>query len=214
MEFRFIKSKFKTKSAYMKRRNFLRGVAFSPFFISALLSNAGKGKQKEVILVGLSNSGESLVKEFFRLGYKGQHRIIQYSTKDIESIDQLTEKYYLNNGSLGRSHPIFSKLVANKKAHYVFLSGLGGTRSTYLSMLAHHEMSKGEASFEMLLTLPQNYEGLRRNARAKKFQQTTMGDARVQINSLENCPGSYTIKECYSEYAPSLLYSKFTKNDV
>jgi hypothetical protein len=75
-------------------------------------------------------------------------------------------------------------------------------------------MSKGETSFEMLLTLPQNYEGLRRNARAKKFQQTTMGDARVQINSLENCPGSYTIKECYSEYAPSLLYSKFTKNDV
>jgi hypothetical protein len=198
----------------MKRRNFLRGVAFSPFFISALLSNAGKGKQKEVILVGLSNSGESLVKEFFRLGYKGQHRIIQYSTKDIESIDRLTEKYYLNNGSLGRSHPIFSKLVENKKAHYVFLSGLGGTRSTYLSMLAYHEMSKGEASFEMLLTLPQNYEGLRRNTRAKKFQQTTMGDARVQINSLENCPGSYTIKECYSEYAPSLLYSKFTKNDV
>ena len=198
----------------MKRRNFLRGVAFSPFFISALLSNAGKGKQKEVILVGLSNSGESLVKEFFRLGYKGQHRIIQYSTKDIESIDRLTEKYYLNNGSLGRPHPIFSKLIANKKAHYVFLSGLGGTRSTYLSMLAHHEMSKGEASFEMLLTLPQNYEGLRRNTRAKKFQQTTMGDARVQINSLENCPGSYTIKECYAEYAPSLLYSKFTKNNV
>ncbi len=154
------------------------------------------------------------MKEFFRLGYKGQHRIIQYSTKDIESIDRLTEKYYLNNGSLVRPHPIFSKLVANKKAHYVFLSGLGGTRSTYLSMLAHHEMSKGEASFEMLLTLPQNYEGLRKNTRAKKFQQTTMGDARVQINSLENCPGSYTIKECYSEYAPSLLYSKFTKNNV
>jgi hypothetical protein len=154
------------------------------------------------------------VKEFFRLEYKGQHRIIQYSTKDIESIDQLTEKYYLNNGSLGRPHPIFSKLVANKKAHYVFLSGLGGTRSTYLSMLAHHEMSKGGASFEMLLTFPQNYEGMKRTMRAKKFQQATMGDVRIQISSLENCPGSYTIKECYSEYAPSLLYSKFTKNNV
>ncbi len=198
----------------MQRRNFLRRIAFSPFFISALLSNAGKGKQKEVILVGLSNSGESLVKEFFRLGYKGQHRIIQYSTKDIESIDRLTQKYYLNNGSLGRPHPIFSKLVANKKAHFVFLSGLGGTRSTYLSMLAHHEMSKGNMSFQMLLTLPQRYEGIKRTARAKKFQQATNGDARIQISSLENCPGSYTIKECYSEYAPSLLYSKFTKNDV
>ena len=196
----------------MKRRNFLRGITFSPFFISALLSNARKGKQKEVILVGLSNSGESLVKEFFRLGYKGQHRIIQYSTKDIESIDRLTQKYYLNNGSLGRPHSIFSRLIANKKAHYVFLSGLGGTRSTYLSMLAHHEMSKGDASFQMLLTLPQKYEGIKRTARAKKFQQAKMGDASVQISSLENCPGFYTIKECYSEYAPSLLYNNFKKS--
>jgi len=80
--------------------------------------------------------------------------------------------------------------------------------------LAHHEMSKGGASFEMLLTFPQNYEGLKRVIRAKKFQQATMGDARIQISSLENCPGSYTIKECYSEYAPSLVYSKFTKNNV
>ncbi len=198
----------------MKRRYFLRGIAFSPFFISVLLSNASKGKQKEVILVGLSNSGESLVKEFFRLGYKGQHRIIQYSKKDIESIDRLTEKYYLNNGSLGRPHPIFSKLVSNKKAHYVFLSGLGGARSTYLSMLAYHEMSTGRASFEMLLTLPQNYQGVRSNIRAKKFQQSTKGDVRVQISSLENCPGSYTVKECYSEYVPILLYSMFKKNDI
>jgi hypothetical protein len=198
----------------MKRRNFLKGAAFSPFLISASLSNASKGKRKEIILVGLGNSGESLVKEFFRLGYKGQHRIIQYSTKNIESIDRLTEKYYLNNGSLGRPHPMFSKLVANKKAHFVFLSGLGGTRSTYLSMLAHHEMSKGGASFEMLLSFPQNYEGLQRTTRAKKFQQATLGYARVQISSIENCPGSYTIKECFSEYAPSMLYGNFKKNHV
>jgi hypothetical protein len=198
----------------MKRRNFLRGIAFSPFFITALLSNAGKGKQKEIILVGLSNSGESLVKEFFRLGYKGQHRIIQYSTKDIESIDRLTKKYYLNNGSFGRPHPIFSRLVANKKAHFVFLSGLGGTRSTYLSILAYHEMTKRGASFEMLLTFPQNYEGMKRTIRAKKFQHATMGDARVQISSLENCPVWYTIKECFSDYAPCLLYSKFKKLNV
>ena len=214
MEFRSIKSNLRTKLAYMKRRNFLTGAAFSPFLISASLSNPSKGKRKEIILVGLGNSGDYLVKEFFRLGYKGQHRIIQYSTKNIESIDQLTEKYYLNNGSLGRPHPMFSKLLANKKAHYVFLSGLGGTRSTYLSMLAHHEMSKGGASFEMLLTLPQKFEGMKRCARAEKFQQAIMWDVRVQISSLENCPGSYTIKECHSEYAPSLLYGKFTKNDV
>jgi len=169
---------------------------------------------KTTILVGLGNAGEVLVKEFFRLGYQGKFRIIKTTKWDTKTMDDTLDKLLNEERFILNPHPKFSRLATIKNAHIVFLAGLGGTRSTYLTAYAHQEMEREGASFQMFLTTPLEFEGLTRCKRANIFREATQWDTRIKFLSLEEelKNPTWTIKETFEMHVPERLYRLYLKN--
>ena len=200
----------------MLRRKFLISLGLLPLLLRDISSSKPKKTRKKIILVGLGNSGEVLVKDFFRLGYQGKFRIIKTTKWDTKTMDDTLDKLLNEERFILNPHPKFSRLAKIKNAHIVFLAGLGGTRSTYLAAYAHQEMEREGASFQMFLTTPLEFEGLTRCKRANIFREATRWDTRIKFLSLkeELKNPTWTIKETFEMHVPERLYNLYLKNKV
>jgi len=200
----------------MLRRNFLISLGALPLLLKNVSSPQTEKTGKTTILVGLGNAGEVLVKEFFRLGYQGKFRIIKTTNWDTKKMDDTLDKLLNEERFILNPHPKFSRLAKIKNAHFVFLTGLGGTRSTYLTAYAHQEMEREAASFQMFLTTPLEFEGLTRCKRANIFREATQWDTRIKFLSLEEelKNPTWTIKETFEMHVPERLYRLYLKNKV
>lgn len=195
----------------MQRRNFLFSLGVLPFVLSKISSTEPSVNNKNTILVGLGNSGEILVKEFFRLEYQGKFRIIKTTKWDTTTMDDTTYKLLNEERFIIKPHPAFSRLAKKKNTHCVFIAGIGGEKSTYLTAYAHQEMEREGASFQMFLTTPFEFEGFKRNKRAKELQDAMHRDKRVKFLSLEDelRNPSWTMMETMEVHVPERLYELY-----
>lgn len=198
----------------MLRRSFIINLSALPFLLTQFSSKEIVGTNKKTILVGLGNTGEVLVKEFFRLGYQGKFQIIKTTNWDTNSMDDTLDKLLNEERFILNPHPKFSTLAKIKGAHIVFLAGLGGIRSTYLAAYAHQEMEREGASFQMFLTTPFEFEGLTRCQRANIFMEAMQWDRRVKFLCLEEEIKNpiWTMQETFEIHVPERLYELYLKN--
>jgi hypothetical protein len=196
----------------MDRRKFLMGLGILPFVSTSLFSNKSENIKKEYILVGLGDSGDTLTRKVQEMGFKGRVFDIQVGKADNLHI-RLTESLLHGEEIATKPNFLFSTFTKQKNFVPVFVSGLGGIRSTYLAALTHHEMTKSGRHFHMFLTTPFEFEGSLRNTRAKKFQLAMEGDQRIKYINLNDSPRGLcpTIKEIFENFPPAVVYKKINQ---
>jgi hypothetical protein len=196
----------------MNRRKFLMGLGVLPFVSASLFANKSENIKKEFVLVGLGDSGHTIVKGLQDLGFNGKVYTIKVAKADNMHIG-LTERLLRGEKISNRPNSLLSKFDKSKSVIPVFISGLGGIRSTYLAALAHHEMTKSGRLFYMFLTTPFEFEGSLRNTRANKFQLAMEEDKSIKYINLNNCPRGIwpTVEQCFTKFPPHLIYQEIKK---
>jgi len=191
----------------MDRRKFLMGLGVLPFVSASLFANKSEIIKKEYVLVGLGDSGHTIVKGLQDLGFNGKVYNIEVAKADNLHIG-LTERLLRGEKISNRPNGLISKFTKSKTIIPVFISGLGGISSTYLAALAHHEMTKSGRLFHMFLTTPFEFEGSLRDTRAKKFQLAMQRDPRIIYINLNDCPRDIwpTVEQGFTKYSPKLIY--------
>ena len=127
----------------MDRRKFLVGLGVLPFVSTWFFANDQAKAHKQYILVGLADSGDMITREIQKMGFKGKVYDIQVAKADNIHI-RLTERMLNREQISPKPNFLFSTFTNQTNVVPIFVSGLGGIRSTYLSALAHHEMKKSE----------------------------------------------------------------------
>ncbi|MFZ9695914.1 MAG: hypothetical protein ACO3AY_08575 [Chitinophagaceae bacterium] len=196
----------------MDRRKFLMGLGVLPFVSTSLFANKSENIKKEYVLVGLGDSGHSIVNGLQDLGFNGKVYTIEVAKADNLHI-RLTERLLHGEEIAAKPNFLFSTFTKQKNIVPVFVSGLGGVRSTYLAALAHHEMVKSGKPFHMFLTTPFEFEGPLRNTRAKKFQLATGGDMSIKYINLNDCPRDIwsTVEQGFTKFPAEKIYPIFSK---
>ena len=191
----------------MDRRKFLLGLGVLPFVSTSLFANNSSKDKKEIVLVGLGDSGDTVTRAIQKMGFKGKIYDIQVAKADNLHI-RLTERLLHGEEIAAKPNFLFSTFTKQKNIVPVFVSGLGGVRSTYLAALAHHEMRKSGKPFHMFLTTPFEFEGPLRNTRAKKFQLATDGDMSIKYINLNDCPRDIwsTVKQGFTKFSSVRIY--------
>jgi hypothetical protein len=191
----------------MDRRKFLLGLGVLPFVSTSLFANNSSKDKKEIVLVGLGDSGDTVTSEIQKMGFKGKIYDIQVAKADNLHI-RLTERLLHGEEIAAKPNFLFSTFTKQKNIVPVFVSGLGGIRSTYLAALAYHEMRKSGKPFHMFLTTPFEFEGSLRNTRAKKFQLATDGDMSIKYINLNDCPRDIwsTVKQGFTKFSSVRIY--------
>ncbi len=163
-------------------------------------------------MVGLGDSGDTVTSEIQKMGFKGKVYDIQVAKADNLHI-RLTERLVHGEEIAAKPDFLFSTFTKQKNIVPVFVSGLGGVRSTYLAALAHHEMAKSGKPFHMFLTTPFEFEGSLRNTRAKKFQLAMKWDARIKYIDLNDCPRGIlpTVEQGFTKFPPHVIYKEIEK---
>ena len=191
----------------MHRRSFLVALGLLPLAGSEILAASTNPLKRQPLLIGLSNAGGHLVDAMARAGYIRKPISIEMSP--VAAAFERHSAALLNEASTERTPhaKIFSKLIKQRNAHFVFVAGLGGKRSTYLAALAYRQMKKEGLSFEMILTTPFSFEGTKRVARARAFQEAFTNDPAITYLHLEQSlrSGSRTIKQTFEEDLPKML---------
>jgi hypothetical protein len=196
----------------MDRRKFLLGLGVFPFVSPSLFANKSANDKKEFVLVGLGDSGDTVTSEIQKMGFKGKVYDIQVAKADNLHI-RLTERLLHGEEIAAKPNFLFSTFTKQKNIVPVFVSGLGGVRSTYLAALAHHEMKKSGKPFHMFLTTPFEFEGSLRNTRAKKFQLAMERDPRIKYVNLNDCPRDIwpTVEQGFTKFPPHVIYQEIEK---
>jgi hypothetical protein len=191
----------------MGRQKFLMGLGILPFVSTSLFANNSAKDKKKFVLVGLGDSGDTLTREIQKMGFKGKVYDIQVAKADNLQIG-LTERLLHGEEIAAKPNFLFSTFTNQKNVVTVFVSGLGGIRSTYLSALTYHEMTKLGNPFYMFLTTPFEFEGVLRNTRAKKFQLATEGDMAIKYINLNDCPRDIwpTVKQGFTKFSSARIY--------
>ena len=191
----------------MDRRKFLMGLGVLPFVSTSLFANKSENIKKEYVLVGLGDSGHSIVNGLQDLGFNGKVYTIEVAKADNLHI-RLTERLLHGEEIAAKPNFLFSTFTKQKNIVPLFVSGLGGIRSTYLSALAHHEMRKSGKPFHMFLTTPFEFEGPPRNTRAKKFQLATDSDMSIKYINLNDCPRDIwsTVSDSFNKFPAMKIY--------
>ena len=191
----------------MDRRKFLLGLGVLPFVSTSLFANNSSKDKKEIVLIGLGDSGDTVTSEIQKMGFKGKIYDIQVAKADNLHI-RLTERLLHGEEIAAKPNFLFSTFTKQKNIMPVFVSGLGGVRSTYLAALAHHEMKKSGKPFHMFLTTPFEFEGSLRNTRAKKFQLAMYGDMSIKYINLNDCPRDIwsTVKQGFTKFSSVRIY--------
>ncbi len=191
----------------MDRRKFLLGLGILPFVSTSLFANNSAKDKKKFVLVGLGDSGDTITREIQKMGFKGKVYDIQVAKADNLQI-RLTERLLHGEEIAAEPNFLFSTFTNQKNVVTVFVSGLGGIRSTYLAALAHHEMKKSGKPFHMFLTTPFEFEGPPRNTRAKKFQLATDGDMSIKYINLNDCPRDIwsTVMQGFTKFSSVRIY--------
>jgi len=193
----------------MDRRKFLLGLGILPFVSASLFANNSANDKKEFVLVGLGDSGDTITREIQKMGFKGKVYDIQVAKADNLHI-RLTERLLHGEEIAAKPNFLFSTFTKQKNIVPLFVSALGGIRSTYLSALAYHEMKKSGNPFHMFLTTPLEFEGVLRNTRAKKFQLATEGDMGIKYINLNDCPRNIwpTVKQGFTKFSSTRIYQE------
>ena len=193
----------------MDRRKFLVGLGVLPFVSTWFFANDQAKAHKQYILVGLADSGDMITREIQKMGFKGKVYNIHVSKYDNLHI-RLTERLLHGEKIADQPNRLLSKFSKSEHEIPIFISGLGGVRSTYLSALAYHEFTKLNMPFYMFLTTPFEFEGSLRNTRARKFQFANKGDMRINYINLNDCPrvNFPTISVGFNKFPAVNIYQK------
>jgi hypothetical protein len=196
----------------MDRRKFLLGLGVLPFVSTSLFANKSENIKKEYVLVGLGDSGHSIANGLQDLGFNGKVYNIRVARADNLHI-RLTERLLHGEEIAAKPNFLFSTFTKQKNIVPVFVSGLGGIRSTYLAALAHHEMKKTGKPFHMFLTTPFEFDGSLRNTRAKKFQLAMERDPRIKYINLNDCPRNIwpTVEQGFTKFPSQVIYQEIEK---
>ena len=191
------------------RRKFLLSASVLPFVGDSLFSSMFAYSKKEIVLVGLADSGDKITREIQKMGFKGKVYNIHVGKYDNLHI-RLTERLLRGENIAARPNLLFSKFTEQKNIVPIFISGLGGIRSTYLSALVHHEITKSKIPFQMFLTTPFEFEGALRITRTKKFQLATEGNMCIKYINLNDCPRHIwpTINQGFTKFSPMMIYQE------
>jgi hypothetical protein len=191
----------------MDRRKFLMGLGVLPFVSTSLFAINSTNDKKEFVLVGLGDSGDTVTREIQKMGFKGKVYNIQVAKADNLHI-RLTERLLHGEEISDQPNRLLSKFSKSEYEIPIFISGLGGIRSTYLSALIYHEMRKSGKSFHMFLTTPFEFEGPLRNTRAKKFQLATDSDMSIKYINLNDCPRDIwsTVSDSFNKFPAMKIY--------
>jgi hypothetical protein len=191
----------------MNRRKFLIGLGVLPFLSASLFANKSDNAMKEYVVVGLGDSGHAIGKGLQDLGFNGRVYTIEVAKADNLHIG-LTERLLHGKKISDKPNSLLSKFTKSKSVIPVFISGLGGIRSTYLAALTHYEMTRSGPPFYMFLTTPFQFEGSLRNTRAKKFKLAMKGDHRINYINLNDCPRDVwpTVEQGFTKYPPQVIY--------
>jgi hypothetical protein len=196
----------------MNRKSFLLSLGILPFVSTSLFANNSRNDKKEFVLVGLGDSGDTVTREIQKMGFKGKVYDIQVAKADNLHI-RLTERLLHGEEIAAKPNFLFSTFTKQKNIVPVFVSGLGGIRSTYLAVLAHHEMTKSGKPFHMFLTTPFEFEGPLRNTRAKKFQLAMQREPRIKYINLNDCPRDIwpTVEQGFTKFPPHVICQEIEK---
>jgi hypothetical protein len=196
----------------MNRKSFLLSLGILPFVSTSLFANNSPKDRKKIVLVGLGDSGDTVTNEIQKMGFKGKVYDIQVAKADNLHI-RLTERLLHGEEIAAKPNFLFSTFTNQKNIVPVFVSGLGGVRSTYLAALAHHEMARSDKPFHMFLTTPFEFEGSLRNTRAKKFQLAMERDPRIKYVNLNDCPRDIwpTVEQGFTKFPPHVIYQEIEK---
>ena len=191
----------------MNRKSFLFSLSVLPFVSPSLLANKSDNAKKEYVLVGLGDSGHKIGKGLQDLGFNGKVYTIEVEKADNLHIG-LTERLLHGEKISERPNSLLSKFTKNKNIAPVFISGLGGIRSTYLAALAQYEMTRSGMPFYMFLTTPFQFEGPLKNTRAQKFKLAMEGDSQINYINLNDCPRDVwpTVEQGFAKYPPQVIY--------
>ncbi len=183
-----------------------------PFVSISIFANSKAKAHKEYVLVGLGDSGDTVTREIQKMGFKGKIYDIQVAKADNLHI-RLTERLLHGEEIAETPNLLFSTFTKQNNIVPVFISGLGGVRSTYLAALAHHEMTGSGTPFHMFLTTPFQFEGPLRNTRAKKFQLAMERDPRIKYIDLNDCPRDIwpTVEQGFTKFPPHFIYQEIKK---
>ena len=199
----------------MNRKSFVCCLPLIPWVIPGVLKDFSSEKNKLSELIGLGNSGYWMAEGIKELGFTGIVKSIQMPERNLVLGDAEAGGLFENNQTQSEILSIIKK-TTERERHFLFVGGLGGSRTNYLISTVYEQMKRSNTSYNFILTSPFKFEGYTKNQRANKLTLAMQLDPAVHIIQLEDFKKEYgrePLSKIFIKHVPKAIH-EVIKNTV